>query len=127
MTLSDQQYLFAKDFIYLGIYIRDDEEIDKFSIGEVWRPLGWQKILYEQGKSQVLKGDHQDKMACDIYFWINGKFVKNEWENKPLLLEIGEYWEGLSQYNYWGGNFESFCDLNHFGRRKIINYLNNSD
>jgi len=127
MKLSDQQYIFAKDLIHLAIYIRDDEEVTKFSIGEVWRPFEWQEILVKKGFSQTLDSDHLNKMAVDIYFWIDGKFVKNEWESKPLLDEIGEYWEALNTLNYWGGNFKSFCDMNHFGRKLMASAMDDTD
>ena len=127
MKLSDQQYLFAKDLIHLLIYIRDDEEITKFSIGEVWRPFEWQEVLVKKGFSQTIDSDHLNKMAVDIYFWIDGKFVKNVWENKPLLEEVGEEWVGLNTSNYWGGHFKTLCDLNHFGRKRIYNAMDDTD
>lgn len=127
MKLSDQQYLFAKDLIHLLMYIRDDEEIDKFSIGEVWRPLEWQELLVKKGHSQTLASDHLNKMAVDIYFWINGNFIANRWDNKSLLDEIGDYWEDMNSLNYWGGRFKSFCDLNHFGRKQLYDAINNTD
>ena len=127
MNLSDQQYLFAKDVIRLLSYIRDDEEISKFSIGEVWRPLEWQEILHKRGFSQTLDSDHLNKMAVDIYFWIDGRFIKNIWENKPLLSEIGEYWVELNDHNYWGGHFKTLCDLNHFGRKRLYDAIDDTD
>ena len=127
MNLSDQQYAFAKDLIQLLEYIRDNEEIDKFSIGEVWRPLPWQKILYKKGYSKTLQSDHINKMAVDLYFWIDGQFVKNKWENKKKLQEIGEVWKGLSKQNYWGGYYKTFCDLPHFGRKQMTEAINDTD
>ena len=119
MKLSEQQHLFVMDLIQLLIFIRDDKEVDRFSIGEVWRPLAWQRILVKAGYSQTLDSDHLNKMAVDIYIWIDDKFVKNTWANKPLLEDIGDHWEDLDSLNYWGGYFKSFCDINHFGRKRI--------
>jgi len=132
MKKSDLQFRFARDVIALLTFCDEETNngcLDKFVIGMVWRPVEYQKILkdgvtcpycsnlhpdYPGGCSQTLKSRHIEKMAIDLYFWINGAFVENKRANKSLLVHIGEYWESLYPKNRWGGNYRSFTDLPHF-------------
>jgi peptidoglycan L-alanyl-D-glutamate endopeptidase CwlK len=57
---------------------------------------------------------HLKKCAIDLNFFKsgNGELV----QDKDSLQEIGNYWESLSKFNRWGGNFKSFIDTPHFER-----------
>jgi hypothetical protein len=118
MSLSDEQYKFARDLIMLLTFIWDDEKIDKFSLGEVWRQQDWQDILVERGYSSTRKSRHIDKQAIDLYFWIDGVFVDNTKSNIPLLQHVGDFWCSLDPLNQWGGNWKFFTDVPHFERRE---------
>lgn len=132
MSLSDQQYEFVKDLHLLLGFIIDDPRIDKCSIGEVWRrdfpfPVydkkgeeyhSIQNMLIKMGWSKTRASNHLYKLAVDIFFWVDEKFVDNEKENIGLLAHVGKYWESLHLKNKWGGHYKSFVDINHFERMR---------
>jgi len=115
---------FVEDFSQLLQYCLDkiDEGyIDYYRMGETWRRKITQDWLFEQGWTHTHHSNHQDFRAGDLFFWKNGKQVKNtgkkingKWEAALLIWDIGEFWESLSEYNRWGGHYITFCDVAHF-------------
>lgn len=80
--------------------------------GELWRSAEQQEIYYKTGRSKTMHSNHLRRCAIDLNFFWNGKLV---WD-KELIRSVGEYWEGLSPKNRWGGNFKGFVDVPHFER-----------
>jgi hypothetical protein len=119
VKLSDQQYEFGKDVILLLMFLHRNGI--KYSLGECWRRPETQKILHEKGYSNVDKGGHQDKLAIDIFMWLNGKFMEYTWENRDRLIFVGDFWKSLNQLNVWGGDWtiHSKPDLVHFERKRV--------
>lgn len=86
--------------------------------GEVYRTLDQQKLYVLQGRSKTLNSRHLERMAIDL----NCFRKKDSGElrltyDKDELQPLGDYWEGLSDKNRWGGNWQSFKDTPHFERR----------
>ena len=82
--------------------------------GELFRTNEQQQIHLRNGKSKTKYSRHQDRLAIDFNFFINGELTYKH----PLITQMGEYWESLSVYNRWGGNFKTFKDTPHFERRR---------
>jgi hypothetical protein len=61
-----------------------------------------------------MKSMHLERLAFDINFFKNGKYLTR----KEEIQEIGDKWESMSPYNKWGGNWKNFKDIPHFERRK---------
>jgi len=116
---SKLQYEFTKNVISLGMFaveLCENGVFDRFVFGELWRRPEMQKILFDLGWSKTLNSQHLDKLAIDIFFWQDGKFIANVPENKEKLQDIGSYWESRHPNNVWGGHFQNFLDLNHYER-----------
>ncbi len=118
MKLSDQQAIFTKNVVCL-IYYLIDALGWKIVIGEVWRREITQKWLFKKGWTKTLNSDHRHKLAVDLFVWIEGIFLDNAKENKESMKSAGDYWIGLHDKNYWGGDYKTFCDINHFGMNRI--------
>jgi len=102
-------------------FLKDVDRLLKFiwlkgfelSGGELYRTKEQQEIYYKQGLSKTMNSNHLRKLAIDLFIFTNeGIWIKT----KSALQEIGDYWESLSPYNRWGGNFKSFTDAFHFER-----------
>ncbi len=117
MNLGSHQEAFSRDlsllfsFIFkLGLEIR---------IGEAQRTEAQQAIYIQEGKSKTSNSMHLKKCAIDLFLFEGGEFAKKE-----RLLEVGKYWESLSELNRWGGSWRgkiergesSFVDTPHFER-----------
>lgn len=112
MSLSDQQWEFAKDVALLLHFI--DRKGWKATFGEAWRPEEMQEIYLEEGKTTVEHSRHQDKLAIDLAFFHPEKgYVVS----KQATQQFGDFWESLNDKNRWGGNWESFQDTLHFERK----------
>jgi len=123
---SKLQYEFTKNVISLGnfaIELVENGVYDRFVLGELWRQPEMQRILKERGDSKVLYGRHQDKLAIDIFFWQDGRFISNVPKNKEKLQDIGDFWESRHPNNAWGGNWYhkagDWIDLPHFERSEF--------
>jgi len=110
MSLSDQQYEFAKDVNKLFIYLIDNGY--KFTIGEVLRTKEQQAIYLKSGKSKTSNSKHLDKLAIDLNIFINNSLSYDA----EKLKDIGNYWISLSPINVWGGSWG--WDAGHFQRGK---------
>jgi len=112
MTLREAQWKFLKDVAILIAYI--DREGCSASGGELQRTLEQQQMYVNTGKSQTLKSSHIQKLAIDLFiFSPSGQWV----QDKKTLQRFGDFWESLDPKNEWGGNWTSFLDTPHFGRK----------
>ena len=111
MTLSNNQFEFAKDFNILLDFIIRVKKL-KVTIKEVLRPQEMQDLYFEQGLSKTKNSNHLFGCAVDLIIFIDGVPCYD----KKKLEEIGVFWENLNQKNRWGGFFKSFIDVPHFER-----------
>jgi hypothetical protein len=112
MTLREAQWKFLKDVAILIAFI--DREGCSASGGELQRTLEQQQMYVNTGKSQTLKSSHIQKLAIDLFiFSPSGQWV----QDKKTLQRFGDFWESLDPKNEWGGNWTSFLDTPHFGRK----------
>lgn len=112
MTLREAQWKFLKDVALLIAYI--DREGCSASGGELQRTLEQQQMYVNTGKSQTLKSSHIQKLAIDLFiFSPSGQWV----QDKKTLQRFGDFWESLDPEYEWGGNWKSFLDTPHFGRK----------
>ena len=112
MTLREAQWKFLKDVALLIAYI--DREGCSASGGELQRTLEQQQMYVNTGKSKTLKSSHIQKLAIDLFiFSPSGQWV----QDKKTLQRFGDFWEGLDPEYEWGGNWKSFLDTPHFGRK----------
>ena len=110
MSLVQEQSAFLLDFCKLVQYATSIG----FTVtsGELLRPVEMQEIYVRTGRSKTMKSKHLQKLAGDLCFFKNGKYICNVKE----LEVIGNYWESLSSKNKWGGHFKTFKDAPHFER-----------
>ena len=120
---SKLQYEFFEDIVMLfnfALQLCEEGVFDRCVLGEAWRRPEMQRILKQRGFTKTLYGRHMDKLAVDLFFWHDGKFVRNIPKNKYLLLDVGDYWENRNPDNVWSGRWYKkegdFCDLNHYER-----------
>ena len=133
MSLSNEQWEFAKDVAMLIIYA--EAHGFKLTMGEASRTKD-QQMLYVYGKeiekvgdtielvpgpirSKTMKSDHLNRLAIDfnIFFDFDNDGDRDYVTDKAVTEELGTYWKSLNNKNYWGGDFTSFLDTPHFGRR----------
>lgn len=127
MKLSEKQQEFTFDISLLiqyayGLGIR-------LTIGEGWRTpdqvllnfYGYKVVKTESGLklekskkvSNTLHSKHQDRLAMDFNFFLDGELIHDH----PLIDHLGEYWKRLRpDVNRWGGDFKSLNDPYHFER-----------
>lgn len=110
LTLGEHQEAFMRDFARLLNHLHDSGYAVRG--GELERTQAQQEIYYSSGKSKTMRSNHLRRLAVDIHIFKEGEWLKT----KEQLQEIGDYWESLSKYNRWGGNFKSFTDCPHFER-----------
>ena len=121
MTKSDAQWLFLQDVALLIIYAEKCGY--KLTGGELKRTLYQQEEHVRLGASKTLHSDHLDALAVDlnIFFDYDGDgdkdYVGTLPSAKAISEDLGEYWKSLHPENYWGGDFETFTDCPHFGRK----------
>lgn len=106
MTLGEHQEAFSEDLVKLLQFAFSKGY--KVRMGEVLRPIEMQELYVKTGRSKTMNSLHIKKCAADIHFIQDGKVCYPK--------ELGDYWESLSQYNQWGGNWKSFKDAPHFER-----------
>jgi hypothetical protein len=116
MNLIEEQWLFLKDIYKL---IEKAEELGfLLTGGELYRTLEQQEIYVRMGRSNTLNSQHLKRLAIDFNFFkdIDGDGIKDLTYDKEIVRPLGEYWESLSPYNRWGGNWNLFKDVPHFQR-----------
>lgn len=94
-TLLEKQFKFAKMVSVLLTHIFWENY--KVTFGDAYRP---ENATYGHPKSL-----HKKRLAIDLNFFRNGKYITDTEE----LKMIGEYWESIG--GTWGGRFG---DGNHF-------------
>ena len=125
MTGNEIRNEFIRNVIELLEYCENKAKegyIDYFRIGEAWRRQVTQDWLLEKGWTHAKHSNHQDFRAIDLFFFKNGKQIKNtqeklpdgRWKSASMVEDIGLYWESINKYNRWGGHYHSFCDIAHF-------------
>lgn len=114
MNLGQHQEAFSKDLAEL--LTKGFELGYECRIGEVLRTPEQQLIYVQTGRSKTLNSMHLKKCAADLHFFKNGELCYPE--------ELGRFWESLSPFNRYGGNFDkdwthedSFKDAPHFERK----------
>jgi hypothetical protein len=110
MKLVYEQNAFLGDLAKLFTFC--DIKGFMLSGGELWRTSEQQEIYVKQGKSKTLNSNHCRRLALDLNFFKDNMMVVDKIDLQP----IGDYWEGLSPENRWGGNFKSILDCPHFER-----------
>lgn len=111
MSLVTEQAAFLLDACRLIEYATDLGFV--VTGGELYRTAEQQQIYVKTGRSQTMASNHLKRLAIDLNFLRNGKLVYDIEQLKP----IGEFWQGLSPKNSWGGFWKSFKDMPHFERR----------
>lgn len=79
------------------------------TFGEAWRSPETQGLYVQEGKG-IQRSLHTLRLALDINLFLSEKYLTDN----ISYLELGEYWESLSTFEYkciWGGRFS---DANHF-------------
>ena len=109
--LIQEQSLFLTDFCKLVLFSQEQGFV--VTAGELLRPAEMQAIYVKIGRSKTMDSYHLRKLAGDLNFFKDGKYVTS----KEVLQSLGDYWESLSPKNSWGGNWNSFKDTPHFERR----------
>ena len=77
------------------------------------------KLVKGRKLSRTLRSKHQDRLAIDFNYFIDGKLTY-EFDKVKVL---GDYWESLHPDNVWGGDFNKdgiangFVDTPHYERR----------
>ena len=115
MTLSDKQWLFLQDVAKLIDYAKDRGY--KLTGGELYRTEYQQKEYVRLGLSKTDDSMHIVRLAIDLNVFVKDADGYQLTSDYGKLSDLGEYWEGLSPQNRWGGNFKSLYDPHHFERR----------
>ena len=113
MSLSDKQWTFLINVSKLIQFIKSNGM--KATGGELLRTMEQQQIYLKEGRSKTLDSQHLRKLAIDMNFFNGGTYLMGlpRDELKPLLQEVGDYWESLGDGYQWGGNW-NFWDPGHF-------------
>jgi hypothetical protein len=106
--LFQSQQKFAQYFAKLLLWIPTNKGWS-VTLGEVKRPHEMQEIYLREGKSKIRHSLHEDSVAADIYFFIDGVYQDKSEQYKP----IGDYWKSLDPKNVWGGDWVTIHDGNH--------------
>lgn len=113
MSLRDEQVFFVNNIMQL---ISHAQELEfEVTFGEAYRTPEQQEIYFRTGKTKTMDSYHLKRLAIDLNFFKDGKYLTA----KEDLQELGDYWEGLSESNSWGGNWKSFVDTPHFQKGVI--------
>lgn len=116
MSLQNEQWRFLQDLAKLIQWAEKNNYT--LSGGELYRTIEQQKIYFNSGKSQTMNSNHLKRLAIDLNVFVNGQLTYDWTTIKPL----GDYWESLSVFNRWGGDFnrnekkDGFIDSPHFER-----------
>jgi hypothetical protein len=117
----DRQDRFLTDMF--SLYIEAHRLGFKVTLGEGWRPQLTQDHYLATGKSKAPHSKHQDRLAIDFEFFLDGKWINGlpAKEAVKILAPLGKFWEDLRIGNRWGGNFDhdwskedNFKDACHF-------------
>jgi len=105
MTLRQVQSVFLKNIAKLILWAYDHGY--ELTAGEFFRTQKQQAIYLASGKSKTMNSQHLKRLAADFNLFKNGILLNAPIDYKPL----GDYWESLSQFNRWGGDWDRDDDL----------------
>lgn len=111
MKTSDKQWQFLQDVAMLIHYA--SSQGFKLTGGELWRTDEQQEIYLKDGKSQVKRSNHQDRMAIDFNLFVHEKI---QWSKNKYWKQLGDFWKSLRPENRWGGDYKTLSDPYHFER-----------
>jgi hypothetical protein len=101
-----------QDLSWLISYAMENDY--KLTGGELYRTEQQHNWNKKKGLTQVSRSKHQDRLAIDVNLFIDGKLITDK--EHPAWQDLGEYWEGMSKHNVWGGRWKSINDPYHFER-----------
>lgn len=114
MKLGQHQEAFSRDLCKL--LAKGFELGYEARMGEVQRTPEQQARNVQTGASKTMNSMHLKKCAVDVHWTKGGAICYPE--------ELGRYWESLSTFNRYGGNFDkdwarvdSFKDAPHYERQ----------
>ena len=110
MSLRVEQSKFALDIVIFLTWATSKGY--EYTYGEAQRPPEMQEIYVRTGRSKTMNSLHLKKLAKDIFFFKDGKYLAS----KKEVQELGNHWESMCASNEWGGNWTSFKDVPHFQR-----------
>lgn len=110
MGLVKEQNIFLDDVALLTLYAK--RKGVTLTYGEAYRTEEQQKLHLKNGKTKAKHSKHEDRLAVDFNFFIDGKLTYD----KSDVQILGDFWESLDDKNRWGGNFKSILDTPHFER-----------
>lgn len=119
MSIMESQVAFLKDVRKL--LEKAEEAGYTVTAGEMYRTQEQQAIYMKMGRSKTMQSEHLNRRAIDLNIFLGGKLC-----TRDQIKLLGDYWEGLSPLNRWGGNWRglvdsgksSFVDTPHFERRE---------
>lgn len=136
MKLSERQRIFTKNIAELichayglgiemtfGEAFRTEDQVLLNYYGYSVKKSALGKTLYLKKRnptSKTLHSQHQDRLAVDFNFFIDGQLTYDFEKIKPL----GDFWINLHPDNRWGGDFnengikDGFVDVPHFEMMK---------
>jgi len=109
MSQSNKQWVFLQDVSLFVQYAVSQGY--KLTGGELWRPEEMQAIYLQDGKTQVKRSNHQDRMAIDFNLFVGGEI---QWSKNKDWEKLGEFWCAIRPQNRWGGNYKTLSDPYHF-------------
>lgn len=116
MKTSDQQANFLIDVARLIFWCAQNGY--KVTGGELFRTRYQQDQYLRVGYTKAHHSKHQDRLAIDLNFWVDGVSMwayDEDWRKlRDDLQPIGDYWESLREGNVWGGNWKDPFDPAHF-------------
>lgn len=115
MSLVKEQFAFLQDVIKLIQFATAQGFV--ITGGELFRPVEMQEIYVKSGRSKTMNSNHLKRCAIDLNFFLEQDGKLQLTYDVIVLKKIGDFWEGLSPKNSWGGNWNSFKDVPHFERR----------
>ena len=105
MSLSKKQQSFT--LMIAQLIIRAEILGIDLTFGEAFRTNEQQALHIESGASRVKRSQHQERLAVDFNFFVDGKWIpdprKQPIANQEKIRKLGEYWESIG--GRWGGRF----------------------
>lgn len=106
MTILEKQFIFSRLLADLLDYLHHHGY--EVTMGECWRTAEMAELYRKSGKG-ISNSLHRIRLAVDLNLWKSG-ILLTKWDDYE---EAGEYWESLSEPDYfchWGGRFKKLVD-----------------
>ena len=110
MRLGDAQRRFALDVAKLIQYIYNCGY--ECTFGDAYRDPRSHGVMGKRSTYGRATSAHKQRLAIDLNLFLDGKYLSTTEAHRLF----GEFWEGMTQDNVWGGRFTS-PDGNHYSRR----------